>query len=289
MDKHIPKMRKILLPSALICLIFVFHSCTQFLTDLQSSVGGVAYTEQDAAGAIREALVKGTNKGVEIVSVVDGYLGNPQIKIPFPPEAAQIESTLRSAGFGNLVDQAVTSINRAAELAAAEAKPIFVSAITGMTITDAINIVKGPDNAATEYLKRTTTLSLTGSFQPVISAALDKVNATRYWGDLINTYNKIPLVKKMDPDLSRYVTTKAIDGLFVMIAREELEIRKDPLARTTELLRKVFGNCQVISFCQHRFLAHGLLVTKKPKNPPRKTLLRISPVVKMFACLPSVR
>lgn len=235
-------MRKILLSTVLICLGLISQSCTQFLTDLQSSVGVVPYTEQDAAGAIREALVKGTNKGVDIVSVVDGYLGNPQIKIPFPPEAAQIESTLRSAGFGNLVDQAVTSINRAAELAAAEAKPIFVSAITGMTITDAINIVKGPDNAATEYLKRTTTLSLTGSFQPVISAALDKVNATRYWDDLINTYNKIPLVKKMDPDLSRYVTTKAIEGLFVMIAREELEIRKDPVARTTDLLKKVFGN-----------------------------------------------
>lgn len=236
-------MKKVILLIIAICFVSTFQSCAQFLKNLQNVVEQAApYTEQDAAGAIREALVKGTNKGVDIVSVVDGYLGNPQIKIPFPPEAAQIESTLRSAGFGNMVDQAVTSINRAAELAATEAKPIFVSAITGMTITDAINIVKGPENAATEYLKRTTTVSLTDAFQPVISEALDKVNATRYWDDLINTYNKIPFVKKMDPDLSRYVTTKAIDGLFVMIAREELEIRRDPVARTTELLRKVFGN-----------------------------------------------
>ena len=236
-------MKKILFFIIAISFVSTFQSCAQFLKNLQRAVEQTApYTEQDAAGAIREALVKGTGKGVDIVSVVNGYLGNPEIKIPFPPEAAQIEATLRNAGFGSRVDQVITSINRAAELAATEAKPIFVSAITGMTITDAINIVKGPDNAATEYLKRTTTTGLTDAFKPVISDALEKVNATKYWDDLINTYNLIPFVKKMDPDLSGYVTTKAIDGLFVMIAKEELNIRKDPLARTSELLKKVFGN-----------------------------------------------
>jgi len=240
----IPIMKKILFLIVAISFACTFESCAQFLKNLQKAVEGQtsAYTEQDAASAIREALVSGTGKGVDIVSVVDGYLGNPEIRIPFPPEAAQIESTLRNAGFGSKVDQVVTSINRAAELAATEAKPIFVSAITGMTITDAINIVRGPDNAATEYLKRTTTTGLTNAFQPVIADALEKVDATKYWDDLINTYNKIPFVKKMDPDLARYVTGQAIIGLFVMIAKEELNIRKDPLARTSELLKKVFGN-----------------------------------------------
>jgi len=139
------------------------------------------------------------------------------------------------------VDEVVLSINRAAEIAANEARPIFISAITGMTITDAINIVRGADNAATMYLQKTTSVQLNEAFHPIIASSLEKVDATRYWDDVVNTYNMIPFVKKMDPDLARYVTGKAIEGLFIMIAKEELKIRKDPLARTTELLKKVFG------------------------------------------------
>jgi len=199
-------------------------------------------TENEAIQGIREALIKGTDEGVKIISVLDGYFGNAEIKIPFPPEASNIESKLRSIGLGNQVDKAVLSINRAAENAAKEAKPIFVAAITNMSIIDAINIVKGQDNAATLYLQNATSVELKNKFKPVIKNSLDKVNATKYWTDIINTYNKIPLVQKMNPDLASYVTDKAIEGLFVMIAKEELKIRKDPLARTTEILRKVFGS-----------------------------------------------
>ena len=143
---------------------------------------------------------------------------------------------------GKKVDEFNESMNRAAEKAASEAKPIFISAIKDMTVKDAINIVKGSDNAATMYLKNTTSPQLIDKFKPVIKSSLDNVNATKYWSDLITIYNKIPLVKKMNPDLTAYVTGKAIDGLFVMIAKEELKIRKDPMARTSELLKKVFGN-----------------------------------------------
>ena len=188
-----------------------------------------------------EALINGTGNSVKLVSVLDGYWGNAEIRIPFPPEAEKVESSLRAIGMGKKVDEFNVSMNRAAEKAASEAKPIFIAAIKGMTIKDAINIVKGENNAATMYLQRTT--SPERQFvQPVIKTSLDKVDATKYWSDLITAYNKIPLVKKMNPDLAAYVTEKAIDGLFIMIAKEELKIRKDPMARTTELLKKVFGN-----------------------------------------------
>jgi len=230
-----------------ILLIFILPSCSnaQFLKKINKAVNEVTsggYTDSEAAQGIKEALIKGTDESVSVVSLVDGYFGNPQIKIPFPPEAVKIESKLRAVGMGSQVDKAVLSINRAAEDAAKEAKPIFVAAIKGMSIRDAIGIVKGKENAATLYLKSTTSPELKIKFQPVIKISLDKVNATKYWGDLINTYNKIPLVEKMNPDLTAYVTDRAIEGLFVMIAKEELKIRKDPVARTTELLRKVFGS-----------------------------------------------
>jgi hypothetical protein len=203
--------------------------------------GSGKLTEKDAAEGIREALVNGTGQAVKIVSNVDGYFKNPEIKIPFPEDAKVIESKLRAVGLGSKVDEVILSINRAAEDAAKEATPIFVSAIKSMTVKDAINIVKGEDNAATNYLKQTSSPELNNKFQPIIKTSLDKVQATKYWEDLIKAYNKIPLVTKMNPDLTAYVTGKAIDGLFVMVAKEEYKIRKDPKARTTELLRKVFG------------------------------------------------
>jgi Protein of unknown function (DUF4197) len=207
---------------------------------INSNSGGL--NEKDAADGIKEALVNGTGESVKLVSVTDGYWGNPEIKIPFPAEAKEMESRLRSIGMGNKVDEFNMSMNRAAEKAANEAKPIFVDAIKGMTVKDAINIVKGENNAATMYLKNTTSPDLNARFQPIIKTSLDNVNATKYWSDLITSYNKIPFVKKMNPNLTEYVTGKAIDGLFVMIAKEELKIRKDPMARTSDLLKKVFGN-----------------------------------------------
>jgi hypothetical protein len=206
------------------------------------NTGSAGFTEKDAAEAIKEALENGTNQSVKLVSIADGYWGNPEIKIPFPAEAKEMESKLRAIGMGKKVDEFNLSMNRAAEKAGNEAKMVFIAAIKGMTVKDAINIVRGENNAATMYLKNTTSPELNQKFQPIIKNALDNVSATKYWSDLVSAYNKIPLVKKMNPDLTGYVTGKAIDGLFVMITKEEIKIRKDPMARTSELLKKVFGN-----------------------------------------------
>jgi hypothetical protein len=227
----------------LFIVLSVQYSDAQFYKDFKKLLNpkSKGITEKDAADAIKEALVNGTGESVKIVSVINGYWENPEIKIPFPPEAVEVETKLRALGFGKKIDEFNVSMNRAAEKAAVEAKPIFVAAIRGMTVKDAINIVKGENNAATVYLKNTTSPELIIKFQPIIKTSLDDVSATRYWNDLITIYNKIPFIKKINPNLSEYVTQKAIDGLFVMIAREELKIRKDPMARTSELLKKVFG------------------------------------------------
>ncbi|MBN1396749.1 MAG: DUF4197 domain-containing protein [Bacteroidetes bacterium] len=236
-------MKKNLLFAVLFSFIFISFSCS--ISDLEKALlmtgTGTGLTEQDAASGIREALIQGTSKGVVSLSKLDGYFGNPQIKIPFPPEAKAIEQNLRSIGLDKQVNQVVLSLNRAAENAAQEAKPIFVAAIKKMTIADAVNIVRGNNDAATRYLERNTTNELSSKFQPVIKSSLDKVNATKYWSDIINTYNTIPLVEKVNPNLTQYVTDKALNGLFTMIAKEELAIRKDPVARTSEILKKVFG------------------------------------------------
>ncbi|MBN2350210.1 MAG: DUF4197 domain-containing protein [Bacteroidales bacterium] len=199
-------------------------------------------TENDAANGIIEALIKGTEEAVNLTSKTDGYFGNPEIKIPFPPDAREIDSKLRSIGLGNKVDEVILTLNRAAEDAANEANPIFISAIKSLSIQDALSIVKGEKDAATRYLEKTTSDQLTEKFRPVIQNSLDKVDATKHWTEVINTYNKIPFVKKMNPDLAEYVTEQALEGLFIMVAKEEYKIRTDPVARTSELLRIVFGN-----------------------------------------------
>lgn len=199
------------------------------------------YSEQEAGEGIKAALIKGITNGVAEVSQVDGYFKNPKIKIPIPPDVRKVETQLRNMGLGSEVDKAILSLNRAAEDAAQEAKPIFIAAIKSLTFKDAINIVTGEQDAATQFLQRTTSEPLTDKFEPIIEASLEKVNATKYWGDLIGTYNKIPLVQDINPDLTSYVTQKAMEGLFYMIAKEEKAIREDPMARTSELLRKVFG------------------------------------------------
>ena len=199
------------------------------------------FTEEEAAKALREALKQGAEKGAALVSKADGYFGNPKIKIPLPPDAQQKEQKIRSMGLNKEVDDAILSINRAAEDAGAKAKDIFVKSIQNMTVKDAIAIVKGNDNAGTEYLKKQTTEALKAEFKPVIQTSLDKVGATQHYGKIVTAYNKIPGVQKLNPDLADYVTQKAIEGLFVMVQEEEAKIRKDPAARATELLKKVFG------------------------------------------------
>jgi hypothetical protein len=224
-------------------LAVFFISCTDLLTIQKAlTLASSGLTEEDAASGIKEALLQGTSEGVQTLSKLNGYFGNPEIKIPFPPEASTIEQSLRSIGLDKQVNQVVLSLNRAAENAALEAKPIFVAAIKKMTIADAIGIVNGNNDAATRYLEKSTSSELSKKFQPVIQTSLNKVNAIKYWTDIISTYNAIPLVEKINPNLTEYVTDKAMKGLFSMIEKEELAIRKDPVARTTELLKKVFGN-----------------------------------------------
>jgi len=215
----------------------------QILQDAMKVIdqGKGGLTEKDAADGIREALIKGTGQSVAFVSKTDGYFLNPEIKIPFPENAKNIESKLRAIGLGSKVDEMVQTINHAAENAAKEAEPIFVSAIKGMNISDALQIIRGKNDAATQYLSKTTTPDLRTKFKPVIKSSLDKVDATRMWSELINDYNQIPFVTKQNPDLAAYVTDKAISGLFTMIAKEEVKIRQNPAARTTDLLKKVFG------------------------------------------------
>ena len=205
------------------------------------STGESGLTESEVAAGLKEAITQGVSVGVERLSKADGYFNDPEIKIPLPEEAKDVEKTLRQMGQGKKVDEAIESLNRAAEDAASEAKDIFVSAIKNMTLTDAMGILNGADDAATQYLNKTTRSALVEKFEPVIKVSLDKVGATKHWNTVFTTYNKIPLVKKVNPDLSEYATNKAIDGLFVQIAKQELEIRKNPAARITDLLKKVFG------------------------------------------------
>lgn len=199
------------------------------------------FTEQEAVSALKEALQNGISKGTATLSKTDGYFGNQLIKIPFPPEAKQIESSLRKIGMGKTIDEAVLSLNRAAEDAAIQALPIFVDAIRGMTFQDAIGIVKGDSIAGTRFLQRTTTNALANAFRPVIEGSLKKVDATKHWSTVMTTYNKIPFVQKINPDLTQYVTERALEGLFFTIGNEEKLIRKDPLGQASALLRKVFG------------------------------------------------
>ncbi len=204
--------------------------------------GGQPLSAEEVAQGLKEALTNGASKGADLTSKVDGYFKNPEIKIPFPPDVKKVEDRLRQMGLGGQVDKFVLSLNRGAEDAAKEAKPIFVSAVKQMTINDAFAILKGEQDAATQYLKKTTTAQLKEKFKPVVQNSLDKVSATKYYADLVGTYNKIPLVEKVNPDLNEYATDMAIQGLFIMIAKEEKNIRQDPLARTSDLLKRVFGS-----------------------------------------------
>ncbi len=222
--------------------LFTGSTCDpQVMQDVLNTVMETSITEQEAANGLMEALVQGATNGTDILSQVNGYLGNPTIKIPFPTEAQKIEKTLRDLGLNKMCDDVINSINHAAETAAIEAKPILINSIRSMTITDAMDILFGANDAATEYLKKTTTAALTAKFTPIIESSLNKVGATKYWTDAVNYYNKIPLVEDLNPDLKSYVTGKALDGLFYMIEQEELKIRQDPGARAAEIVQKVFG------------------------------------------------
>ncbi|NJO24733.1 MAG: DUF4197 domain-containing protein [Bacteroidia bacterium] len=199
-------------------------------------------TETEAGNGIKEALNKGISTAVSFLNKKDGFLGNEFYKVLFPEEAQKIEKTLRSVGLGKLADDAIVSINRGAEDAVGYATPIFVDAIKQMTITDALKLLKGEKNGATEYFRSKTSAKLKETFLPIVKSSLEKVDATKYYDDMVNKYNSLPTTfKKLNPDLADHVTDKTIYALFDRIAVEEANIRDNPAARTSDLLKKVFG------------------------------------------------
>jgi hypothetical protein len=198
-------------------------------------------SQDEIIEGLREALTVGSNNASKAAAAVDGYYKNPKLYIPFPSEAKKMEQMLRSFGQEKLVNDFLLSLNRAAEDAAKEAAPIFVNAVKGMSIADGLSILNGKDDAATQYLKQNTQALLLEKFKPIVENSLHKVSATKYWEQLVVAYNKIPMVEKMNPNLSEYATQKAIDGIFIVVAEEELQIRKNPAARVSAILKKVFN------------------------------------------------
>ena len=237
-------MKKVVVLFAAVSMFFSSCSSGQEILktvgEALGTSGDTPVTELEIIKGLKQALEVGITKGANVVSKVDGYNGNANIRIPFPPEVKKVENTLRDVGLGKEIDKLVVNINRGAEEAAKGAVKIFITAITKMTINDAANILKGEDNAATNFLKRTTTQELYNSFRPVIENSLNKVGVTRNWDDVVGKYNKLPFQKKVNPDLADYVTNEALDGLFFMVEKEEKKIRKDPVARTTDILKRVF-------------------------------------------------
>jgi hypothetical protein len=206
----------------------------------KNSASGIS--ENEAGQGIKEALTQGVTNAVLNLNKTDGFFGSEIYKMLLPPDAKKMETTLRKVGMGDQVDKAILSINRGAEDAVAFAKPIFIDAIKGMTLTDALNIVKGNKDAATQYFKQKTSEKLIAAFTPSVKSSLDKVEATKHYTDIVTTYNKLPTTfNKMNPDLTSFVVGKAVDALFDQVAKEEANIRANPAARATDILKKVFG------------------------------------------------
>jgi hypothetical protein len=241
-------MKKLLVLHFLfLSFLVVSHAQSSLVNDVKNAVAGksnsgAGLSNEDIVSGLKQALTLGAQKSADKLSVVDGFFKDAAVKILLPEQAQKAEKTLRSLGMGQLVDNAILSINRSAEDAAKSAAPIFVSAVKNMSIGDALGILRGSDTAATSYLRKTTSGDLTRAFKPVIDSCLKKNDATKYWKDVFETYNNLPTTfKKVDPDLSSYVTQKAMNGIFYYVAVEEKNIRKDPAAQVTDILKKVFG------------------------------------------------
>lgn len=235
-------MKKFLLLALLLSSLFskAQVNINNILNSVNSTLGN-GLSNADITKGLKEALNVGTKNATGKASKVDGYYKNNLIKIPFPSEAKDMRSTLSKMGMKKQVDDFEKQLNRAAEDAATKAAPIFLAAITKMTINDGLTILRGKDDEATQYLKRSTSIELSKQFRPIIAASLKKVQITKYWNPLFTTYNKVPFVKKVNPNLDDYVTQRAIEGLFKLVAQEETKIRKDPAARISDILKKVFG------------------------------------------------
>jgi Protein of unknown function (DUF4197) len=227
---------------SLILISISLGSC-DVLNQAAGAVGaGTGISNAEAGSGIKEALAQGIAKSVLQLNATDGFFKDAIYKVLLPPDAKKIENTLRSLGFNSMVDKAILQINRGAEDAAGYAKPIFVDAIKSMTLNDAIGLIRNGDTSATHFFRDKTTDKLMAAFAPVIKSSLDKTDATKYYSEMVIKYNNLPLVfKKVNPDLTGYVTERATGALFNLIAKEEVNIRTNLAARTSDLLKKVFG------------------------------------------------
>ncbi len=230
-----------------ICFIvstFMILSACDILQELEVSTtsGSTTLTNDEIVHGLKEALQVGTTNAINTLSKENGFYGNELLKIPFPEEVKVVEEKLRSVGLNKLVDDFILNLNRGAEKAVTKAGPIFMDAIRDITFADARTILSGSNTAATEYFRGKTSRHLTDAFKPEVQETLDQVQVTKYWSDVMSTYNKIPFTTKVETDLALYVTEKAIDGLFVRVAEEEKQIRENPVARVTDILQRVFGS-----------------------------------------------
>ncbi|MDC6390379.1 DUF4197 domain-containing protein [Maribacter sp. PR1] len=225
----------------LVVLVLFMASCNELQQVVNQLPSGTTLGNAEIANGLKSALEKGISKQVSKLTKTDGFFKNEFVKILLPEELQKVDKTLRDVGLGNLADEGLKVLNRAAEDAVSEATPIFVDAVKGMTFQDAKSILLGEDNAATNFLKQRTRTALYDKFNPVIKSSFEKVGADQIWNNLINRYNAIPLTSNVNPDLTDYVTKKALNGVYTMIAIEEKEIRNNVGSRTTELLRKVFA------------------------------------------------
>jgi len=243
MGRH-PKTEVLLvvLSISLVFGLFAYGGYQDFLKDAAKALeGGQGLSEAEIAKGLKEALQIGTGNAVAVVSKVDGYYKNPDLKILLPESIRKVEGVLRATGFGGEVDQFELSMNRAAERAAPEAKAIFVDSIRQMTFSDARRILNGPDNAATMYFKEKTGQQLAATFKPIVHQAMSEVGVTRSYQQLTDKLQALPFGQSHGLDLDQYVTDGGLNGLFRMLAEEEKKIRQDPAARVTDLLQKVFG------------------------------------------------
>ena len=211
------------------------------INTVNNAINTGSLSNADITAGLKEALTVGSNNAGASAAKLDGFYKNPLIKIPYPAETKSMMATLKNLGMTKQVLAFEKQLNRAAEDAAKKAAPIFIAAVRNLTIQDGVTILKGRDDEATQYLKKNTSTQLRNEFKPVIASSLKKMQVLKYWKPLATKYNKIPLVTKVNPDLDDYVTLKATDGLFILVAQEELKIRKDPAARVSEILKKVFG------------------------------------------------
>lgn len=230
-------MKKIALP-LLFVASFTLNSCAELQQVINSTSSTTGFNITDG---LKQALEIGVSNGVDLLSKDGGYFQDQAVKILLPAELQKVDATLRKIGLGALADEGLKVLNKAAENAVTEAKPIFVSAIKNMTINDAMGILKGDNNAATTYLKNNTFSSLGAAFAPKIQNSLSQVGADKIWSNLINRYNQLPLTTPVEADLTTYVTKQAINGLFTKVADKEKEIRTNVAARTTPLLKSVFA------------------------------------------------